>query len=136
MKLSTEQLTKAKAAKSVDELLALAEAEGVALTEEEAGKYFAGLNKKGELSDDELKNISGGGCDDDLYDWWYSAEVSYDPASGRYFCPNCDDGNHTLSSYGYDYDDNGCYDKYKCESCGKWYKHYTSGEKNGKWFNY
>ena len=106
------------------------------LTEEEAAKCYAEWHKDGELSDDELDNISGGGCDDDVYDWFYSVEVSCNQASGKYFCPNCDDGNHTLSSYGYEYSDSGNYDKYKCESCGKWYKHYTSGEKNGKWFEY
>ena len=35
------------------------------MTEEEAAKAFAELNKNGELSDNELDNVSGGGCGDD-----------------------------------------------------------------------
>ena len=62
MTFTPEQLAKAKSAKNAEELLALAKAEGIALTEEEAAKYFADLHKEGELSDDELDNVSGGGC--------------------------------------------------------------------------
>ena len=64
MKLTNGQLAKAKTAKSAEELLALAKAEGIALSKEEATKYFADLHKEGELSDDELDNVSGGGCGD------------------------------------------------------------------------
>ena len=61
--LKEEMIAKAKEAKSVEELLALAKENGVELTEEEAKAYFAKLNpKSGELSDDELSNVSGGGC--------------------------------------------------------------------------
>ena len=38
----------------------MAKAEKVELTEEEAVKAFAELNKSGELSDDELGNVAGG----------------------------------------------------------------------------
>ena len=38
----------------------MAKAEKVELTEEEAVKAFAELNKTGELSDEELDNVSGG----------------------------------------------------------------------------
>ena len=134
MIFTQEQLEKAKRAKSTEELLSLAEENGVALTGEEAAKYLAGLHREGELSDDELDNVAGGGCDDDFYDWLNSVEVSYNPVSGRYLCPNCDDGNQILSYYGYEYCDSGNYDKYKCEHCGQWYWHYTSGDKSGKWF--
>ena len=61
MNISKEILEKAKAAKSAEELLALAKAEKVELTEEEAAKAFAELNKMGELSDEELDNVAGGG---------------------------------------------------------------------------
>ncbi len=60
MKFTSEQLTKAKQAKSADELLALAKENGMELTEEEAAKYFAELNKEGEIADEELDNVSGG----------------------------------------------------------------------------
>ena len=60
MKFTEEQIKKAKSAKSAEELLALAKENGIALTEEEAAKYFADLHREGELSDDELDNVSGG----------------------------------------------------------------------------
>ena len=56
-------ILKAKEAKSVEELIALAKENGIELNEEDAKMYFEQLNaKKGELSDDELENVSGGGC--------------------------------------------------------------------------
>ncbi len=60
-----EQVEKAKAAKSPEELLALAKESGAELTPEQADAYFERLNKQGELSDDELDNVSGGGCGND-----------------------------------------------------------------------
>lgn len=58
-----EMIEKAKAAKSAEELLALAKESNVEITAEEANTYFAQLNpKSGELSDDELDNVAGGGC--------------------------------------------------------------------------
>ena len=61
MNVSKELLEKAKAAKSAEELLAMAKAENIELTEEQAAKAFAELNKMGELSDEELDNVAGGG---------------------------------------------------------------------------
>ena len=60
MQFSKELIEKAKTAKTPEELLAMAKAEKVELTEEEAVKAFAELNKTGELSDEELDNVSGG----------------------------------------------------------------------------
>ena len=58
-----ELIEKAKEAKSAEELLAMAKAEGVELTEEQAKEYFARLNPaSGEMSDDELNAVAGGGC--------------------------------------------------------------------------
>lgn len=62
MELSKELSQKAKAAKSAEELLSLAKENGLELTSEEAAAYFAQLNKGGELSDEELSNVAGGGC--------------------------------------------------------------------------
>ena len=62
MKLTNEQLEKAKSAKSAEELLSLAKENCIALTEDEAKKYFARLHNGDELADDELNNVSGGGC--------------------------------------------------------------------------
>ena len=61
-KLTPELLEKAKQAKSAEELIALAKENGAELTEESAKAYFDQLHKTGELSDDELDNVAGGGC--------------------------------------------------------------------------
>ena len=48
---------------SPEELAALARAEGLAMTDEEARALFTKLHPPaGELSDDELEAVSGGGC--------------------------------------------------------------------------
>ena len=63
MELSNELLAKARAAKSPEELLALAKENNVELTEESAKAYFDQLHPQvGELSDDELDNVAGGAC--------------------------------------------------------------------------
>ena len=63
MEMNTELIAKAKHAKSPEELMALAKENGVELTEESAQAYFNQLNPKtGELADDELDNVAGGGC--------------------------------------------------------------------------
>ena len=60
---SEELIEKAKQAKSVEELLALAKENGMEMTEEQATAYYAQLSpKSGELADDELDNVAGGGC--------------------------------------------------------------------------
>jgi hypothetical protein len=56
-------LKKAKAAKSAEELLEIAKANGVGMTEEEAKTYFAQLcPPSGEIDDDDLDNVAGGAC--------------------------------------------------------------------------
>ncbi len=62
METSKELLEQAKKASSAEELLAFAKENGVELTKEEADAYFAQINKSGELSDEELDNVAGGGC--------------------------------------------------------------------------
>lgn len=62
-KVPFELIEKARLAKSVSELLTIAEENDAYLTEEEAAAYYAKLNPtQGEISDDELGNVSGGGC--------------------------------------------------------------------------
>ena len=63
MKFSKELIEKAKTAKTTEELLAMAKAENIEMTAEEAESAFTKLHKTGELSDEELDNVSGG-CDD------------------------------------------------------------------------
>ena len=63
MELTHEQLQKAMGAGSAEALLDLAWAEGVALTAAEAEAYFTKLHPPaGELADEELEAVSGGGC--------------------------------------------------------------------------
>ena len=63
MELNKELLAKAKEAKTPEELIALAKENGSELTAESARMYFDLLHPKtGELSDDELDNVAGGGC--------------------------------------------------------------------------
>ena len=58
--LTPELIAKAKAAKSAEELLALAKENNVELTEEEAKTYFEQLNANGTVADDELGAVAGG----------------------------------------------------------------------------
>ena len=88
MKFTAEQLAKAKAAKSAEELIALAKENGFELTEEEAKRYIAELREDGELSDEELDNVTGGACQthsDDTY-----RDFGYNPGNGQ------DEYNHPL----------------------------------------
>ena len=58
-----EMIEKAKTAKSAEELLEIAKANGFEMTAGEAATYFAQLNpKSGELDDDDLDNVAGGAC--------------------------------------------------------------------------
>ena len=62
-KLTPEIIEKAKAAKSADELLAIAKENNMDMTAEEAEAYLAQLTtKSGELEDDDLDSVSGGAC--------------------------------------------------------------------------
>jgi len=93
-----ESIAKAKQAKSVEELLTLAKESGVEMTAEQAQEYYTQLNpKSGELADDELDNVAGGGCHDlgngnlivtACYscDFWESNSVRLDAPK---FCSNC-----------------------------------------------
>ena len=61
MEMNRDLIAKAKAAKTVGELMALAKENGTELTEESAKAYFEQLHpKRGELSDEELDNVAGG----------------------------------------------------------------------------
>jgi hypothetical protein len=84
-----ETLAKAKTAESEEELLVLAKESGIDLTEEQAQVYFAQLNPRhGELADEELDNVSGGGCSNT-----YTADgvllVQSNHTCGFYQCAVC-----------------------------------------------
>ena len=66
MPINKKELTKAQVAKAMqcktaDELMALAKAEGVDITKEEAEAYLAELSDV-ELDGEQLKKVAGGGC--------------------------------------------------------------------------
>ena len=90
-----ELIAKAKAAKSTEELLALAKENNVEMTEEQAKIYFEQLNANGTVSDDEL-DVVAGGCGDDEYilkcHACGSTEIDdcHDAINGQYYrCRNC-----------------------------------------------
>ncbi len=60
--MTNELFEKAKKCQSSEELLELAKANGVDLTEEQAAQYYDQMHQEGELSDDELDSAAGGGC--------------------------------------------------------------------------
>lgn len=59
--LTKEQVAKAMACKTAEELMALAKAEGFNLTKEEAEAYMAEFDDM-ELDTESLKNVAGGYC--------------------------------------------------------------------------
>ena len=71
---TAEQLEAAKAAKSPEELVAMAKEQGVSITHEQAAKFLT--PPIGELSDEELENVAGGGCGSNNPDDFFK-------------CPNC-----------------------------------------------
>ena len=77
-----ELIVKAKAAKSAEELLALAKEYNGELTEAEAKTYFEQLNANGAVSDDEL-DVVAGGCGET-----YKAGTKVRFTDGT-MCPKC-----------------------------------------------
>ena len=61
-----ELIAKLKEAKSADELLALAKENGIEIAPEKAKELFEQMNANGELSDEELDQVSGGDLKDKL----------------------------------------------------------------------
>ena len=88
MKYSKELIEKAKTAKSAEELLEMAKTEKIELTEEEAAKAFAELNKTGELSDEELDNVAGGCGGEEITEPKYK-EGDLVWISGGFACYTC-----------------------------------------------
>ena len=88
MKFSKELIEKAKTAKSAEELLAMAKAEGFELPEGEAKTVFSKLNKTGELSDEELDNVAGGCGGEEITEPKYK-EGDLVWISGGFACYTC-----------------------------------------------
>jgi len=63
IKITPELLEKVKQVKNVEELVALASENGVELTKDQAKSLMIKFNPSfGELRDEELDNVTGGGC--------------------------------------------------------------------------
>ena len=63
MNMNKELIAKAKEAKTPEELMSFAKENGNEMTEESAKAYFDLIHpQSGEVSDDELDNVSGGHC--------------------------------------------------------------------------
>ena len=75
MKITEKMMAKAKTAASAEELMKLAAEEGIALTAEEAEKYFAFLSGDGELPNEALEAAAGGKGDSVQY--YNIQETSY-----------------------------------------------------------
>ncbi len=112
--LSKEMLQKAKECKTVEELLTLAKENDYPLTEQQAIEKFNEWNKTGELADEELENVSGGGCgapvgknDEKLQ------EGDYIRFKNGYTCEHC--GGEVFKMYFPFLDDGALYGK--CTKC-------------------
>ncbi|MDR0987706.1 MAG: hypothetical protein LBL98_08460 [Ruminococcus sp.] len=100
MKLTGELLTKARTAKSPEELVTIADKMGVTVSESDAALYYNRLHTEPELTDEELEaiEVSGGGCGgggdsgDSVTHLTMirciraDREADYDP----HFCPGCE----------------------------------------------
>lgn len=75
-KMVMELIGEAKKAKSVEALLELAKEKDIKLEKDRAQELFDSWHGTKELADDELDNVSGGGC------------------GGRKGCPNCGSSNY------------------------------------------
>ena len=92
--LTPELIAKAKAANTAEELLELAKANGVEMTEEEANTYFAQLSANGTVSDDELNLVAGGGsCPGDSE----AEEEETAPAGSYKKCYKCNTINTSIA---------------------------------------
>ena len=60
MNFTREMIEKARSASSAEELLEMARAEGIEITEAEAAQYYDFLHTSRELTDEELSQVAGG----------------------------------------------------------------------------
>lgn len=142
---NNELLEKAKQAASAEEILALAKKNGVEMTEEQANACYAKINHtSGELSDDELDNVVGGGCTakglatshEDLVKvgtkvrlhWSKSENLS----NGTSSCYKCNIGNNIFILV----EKGDVYWKFQCTNCGNISSFNATGIKNNCSFEF
>ena len=136
MNISKELIEKAKTAKTAEELLAMAKAENIEMTAEQAAKAFAELNKTGELSDEELDNVSGG-CGNEIQ--W---DNKHPIVPNRCNVSFAFEIGTRVVRYGYFYHHKGTIIDRKaddisdtCDWCGYYLIHFDDPSKNDKWVN-
>ena len=118
MKFSPELIDKAKQAASAVELMDVAKESGMELTKDEAAAYYAQLNPtEGELSDDELDNVSGGSCGSIEINGQNYRQIDQSElhqCCDRYICGSCGcpGGSHADSC------SSGWICGHKCSTCG------------------
>ena len=116
--LKPEMIEKAKAAKSAEELLALAKENNVEMTADEAKSYFAQLNpKSGELDDDDLDAVAGGagGCGDPTNKDLFPEGSKMRRKKGPCVCGT----NVWIAKYGWDVMARGEFISPTCSTCGR-----------------
>ena len=100
MEMTKELLAKAKKAENAEALRALAKENGWDMTQEEGKAYFTQLHKTGAISDEELENVTGGGCKNNghtvvsalnLCDYW-QCKIHGESSVKRYTYPPTDLG--------------------------------------------
>ena len=127
--LTPEMIEKAKAAKSVEELLELAKANGVEMTADEAATYFAQLNpKSGELDDDDLDNVAGGAgsCGDPT-----NKDLFPENSKLRYKRGPCVCGNNVwIAKYSWSIELRSNVITPTCSSCGRTKRDYLRGSRD------
>lgn len=90
---------KAKTAASAEELLALAKTEGIEMTKEQAEEAFLKLHTSAELADEELDNVSGGGCGSNKPSYRLFAERAHVMWYGYQYCHQTTSSRNCMSMY-------------------------------------
>ncbi len=116
-KIAPELIEKAKQAKSPEELIALAKENGATLSAEEARACFNQINKTGELNDDELDNVAGGGCSGyasvSIDGHYYKLVNDRTDSCGKFTCRACGGGRGSHAA-GCDFSNRGLGDVCMC----------------------
>lgn len=117
--MTPELLKKARMAKNAAEIMDLAKEVGMSLDLEEANGLLRYLHTEGEMSDDELDNVSGGACGMDKKAMEMSEVSRKNGKNGC--CPAC--GNKLKLGMTMT-DEKGVYDNAFCFNCNIMYKYY------------
>lgn len=99
LKVSKELIKKAKETKSAEQLRKLAEENGIQLTMEQAEQAYEQLHQGSvELADEELDNVSGGGCSSSGCPYCGSNNLEFHGMCMQYDVIYCSDCHRTFYS--------------------------------------